>query len=67
MACILRNLSWQADETGKECLQRVVKILAKQMSSIKNELTLKSFLGALWNLSGHSSKNQEDICSSDVS
>jgi len=66
MANILRNLSWQANKSGKEKLQKVVKILTRKLKQIKSEAVLKSFLGALWNLSNHSCQNQEDICSTEV-
>ena len=57
---MLRNLSWRADLASKKTLREVGSVTALMQAAmeVKKELTLKSILSALWNLSAHCSENR---------
>lgn len=61
----LRNLTWGADQSSKKALRDIgaVAALMKAAMETRNEVTLRSILAALWNLSAHCSMNKADICS----
>jgi len=69
MACILRNLSWQADAESRDLLRTcgAVRVLMECVTAVKREGALITMLGALWNLSSHGTENQAEICAHDVS
>ncbi|XP_074598422.1 uncharacterized protein LOC141853090 [Brevipalpus obovatus] len=66
-ASVLRNLSWKADEQGKNTLREMgsVSVLMRAALRARKESTLKSILSALWNLSAHSTANKVEICNYD--
>lgn len=63
-ACVLRNLSWRADNNIKLILTEIgtVTALTKAAMKNRNENTLKSILSALWNLTAHCSMNKAELC-----
>uniref|UniRef100_T1KM92 Adenomatous polyposis coli protein n=1 Tax=Tetranychus urticae TaxID=32264 RepID=T1KM92_TETUR len=63
-ASVLRNLSWKADDQGKDTLREMgaVRMLMRAALEARKESTLKSILTALWNLSAHSTTNKAEIC-----
>ncbi|XP_053205445.1 adenomatous polyposis coli protein-like [Panonychus citri] len=63
-ASVLRNLSWKADDQGKDTLRDMgaVRLLMRAALEARKESTLKSILTALWNLSAHSTTNKAEIC-----
>ncbi|XP_034948754.1 adenomatous polyposis coli protein-like [Chelonus insularis] len=66
-ASVLRNLSWRADSNSKKILREMGSVvsLTKAAMVSRHELTLKSILSALWNLSAHCTTNKADICNVD--
>ncbi|XP_050541152.1 uncharacterized protein LOC126905474 isoform X2 [Daktulosphaira vitifoliae] len=63
-ASVLRNLSWRADPKSKDILREVGAVKALMEAAVKanKEMTMKSFLSAIWNFSAHSPENKEEIC-----
>jgi len=62
---VIRNLSWHADLAGKRSLREagaVGSVVRAAIYSGRSELTLKSLLSALWNLSSHGPENKADVC-----
>uniref|UniRef100_A0AC34FRW1 Uncharacterized protein n=1 Tax=Panagrolaimus sp. ES5 TaxID=591445 RepID=A0AC34FRW1_9BILA len=64
-AALIRNLSWQADNSMKISLARIVPALS--MAAIKANLQgdskcLLASLSALWNLGSHSMENKKAMC-----
>ena len=64
-AGIVRNISWRADDHAQKALECVsaVNALMTCIQRLRSEVSIKTVLSAVWNLSAHSSQNKEEICS----